>query len=123
LEEYLLPEDKLGTIYPDNVPKEEASKEEKHLEESLPPLDQLLNLDEIEKVATKHLSRKAWAYYYSGSDDLHSKRLNTEAYRSILLRPRIFVDCEKCDLSTTLLGCRVGLPIYISPAAMARLAK
>lgn len=85
-------------------------------------MDSLLNLDEIEKVATQQLSRKAWAYYYSGSDDLHSKRLNTEAYRSILLRPRIFIDCEQCDLSTTLLGCNVGLPIYVSPAAMARLA-
>ena len=113
----------MGVINPDSLPKQKASKEKKQLQEQPPPLDQLLNLDEIEEVATKQLSRKAWAYYYSGSDDLYSKRLNTEAYRSILLRPRIFIDCEKCDLSTTLLGCKVGMPIYVSPAAMARLAK
>lgn len=48
--------------------------------------------------------------------------MNHEAYRSILLRPRIFIDCERCDVSTSIIGCKVGLPIYISPAAMARLA-
>jgi isopentenyl diphosphate isomerase/L-lactate dehydrogenase-like FMN-dependent dehydrogenase len=85
-------------------------------------LDSILNLDEIEQVATKQISHKAWAYYYSAGDDLISKRLNTAVYRSILLRPRIFVDCVNCDTSTTLLGQKVQTPIYVSPAAMARLA-
>ena len=122
LEEYLPPEANLGPIDPDTLPKDEASEEEKHLDDSLPPLESLLNLDEIEELATKQISRKAWAYYYSGGDDLISKRLNNEAYRSILLRPRIFVDCEKCNTSTTILGYKVGTPIYVAPAAMARLA-
>lgn len=84
-------------------------------------MDDLLNLDDVEARAASIVSRKAWAYYFSAADDLLSKRLNSEAYRSILLRPRIFVDCERCDTSTTLLGLRVGLPVYVSPAAMARL--
>ena len=122
LEEYLKPEAKLGTIDPDTLPKEEAPKEEKHLDNGPPPLDSLLNLDEIEQLGSKQISRKAWAYYYSGGDDLVSKRLNNEAYRSILLRPRVFIDCEQCNTETTIIGCKVGLPIYVSPAAMARLA-
>ncbi|CRG87924.1 Cytochrome b2, mitochondrial [Talaromyces islandicus] len=81
----------------------------------------LLNLDEIEQAATKIVSKKAWAYYYSAADDKISKRFNTEAYRSILLRPRVFVDCRKCDLETNLLGYKVDLPLYVSPTAMARL--
>ena len=112
----------MGTIDPDTLLKEEAPKEEQHLEEGPHPLDSLLNLDEIEAVGSKRISRKAWAYYYSGGDDLISKRLNNEAYRSILLRPRVFIDCEHCDTSTTIIGCKVGLPIYVAPAAMARLA-
>lgn len=123
LEEYLSKKDNLGTVDPDTLPKNEAEKEEKGLKDGPPPLDDLLNLDEIEEVATKQLSRKAWAYYFSAGDDLLSKRLNNEVYRSILLRPRIFVDCEHCDPSTTIMGCEVGLPIFVSPAAMARLAK
>ena len=86
-------------------------------------LKALLNLEEIETEATKRVSRKAWAYYYSAGDDLFSKKLNHEVYRSILLRPRIFIDCEKCSLQTTFLGCTMGTPIYVAPAAMARLAQ
>ncbi len=122
MEEHLKPEAKLGTIDPDTLPKEEAPKEEKHLEDGPPPLDSLLNLDEIEQFGSKQISRKAWAYYYSGGDDLVSKRLNNEAYRSIILRPRIFIDCEQCNTETTIIGFKVDLPIYVSPAAMARLA-
>ena len=113
----------MGTIDPDTLPKEEAEKEERNPEDRSPSLESLLNLDDIEEIATKRLTRKAWAYYYSAGDDLISKRLNNQVYRSILLRPRIFVDCEHCDLSTTIMGCKVGLPIFVSPAAMARLAE
>ncbi|KAJ6053218.1 uncharacterized protein N7446_009230 [Penicillium canescens] len=86
-----------------------------------PPMENLLNLDEIEDVATRNVSKKAWAYYYSASDDKISKRLNSEAFRSIQLRPRTFIDCTECNLNTELLSNKVSIPIYISPAAMARL--
>ncbi|CAG8242588.1 unnamed protein product [Penicillium olsonii] len=86
-----------------------------------PPVENWLNLDEIEDVATKTVSRKAWGYYYSASDDKISKNRNTEAFRSIQLRPKVFIDCTKCDLSTNLLGNPVSIPIYVCPAAMARL--
>ena len=87
-----------------------------------PNMQTLLNLDEIEEVATKQISQKCWAYYYSAADDLMSKSFNNQVYRKILLRPRIFIDCTKCDTSTTLLGHKVGIPLFVSPAAMARLA-
>lgn len=124
LEENLKPEAKLGKIDPASLTKSERPSSKEMVDGSLSeqPLGNLLNLDEIEEVATRKISRKAWAYYFSGGDDLISKRLNNEAYRSILLRPRIFIDCEKCDLSTSLIGNPVGLPLYVSPAAMARLA-
>ena len=122
LEQYLGSQSSIGRIDPKTLSKHETSNVGHHPEDGSPSLDSLLNLDEIEEVATRQLSRKAWAYYFSAGDDLISKRINNEVYRSILLRPRIFVDCEKCDLSTTLLGHQVGLPIYVAPAAMARLA-
>lgn len=81
----------------------------------------VLNLDEMEMIATKKIPKKAWAYYYSAGDDLISKRLNNLVYKSILLRPRVFVDCTACSTSTNLLGMKVGTPLYVSPAAMARL--
>ena len=123
LEGHLSNEDKIGTVDPDTLPKREGRNEDRTVQAEPPALDSLLNLDEIEEFATMRLSRKAWAYYYSAGDDLISKRLNNQVYRSILLRPRIFVDCEHCDPSTTIMGCKVGLPISVSPAAMARLAE
>lgn len=81
----------------------------------------LLNLDEIEDAATRIVNKKAWAYYYSASDDKISKHQNTEVFRSIQLRPKVFVDCTECDLNTKLLDNHVSIPIYVSPAAMARL--
>jgi L-lactate dehydrogenase (cytochrome) len=83
-----------------------------------------LNLDDIENLATSKISHKAWAYYFSAGDDLYTKSHNNTVYRSILLRPRIFVDCTKCSLHTTLLQGSIKLrtPIFVSPAAQARLA-
>ncbi|KAL6800280.1 FMN-dependent dehydrogenase domain-containing protein [Trichoderma sp. SZMC 28012] len=117
----LKPEAKLGTVDPKTLIEAKPVPVKKN-DDAPAPLETLLNLDEIEAEATKRISKKAWAYYYSAGDDMVTKTFNTTVYRDILLRPRVFVDCTQCDMSTTLLGHKVGLPIYVSPAAMARLA-
>jgi isopentenyl diphosphate isomerase/L-lactate dehydrogenase-like FMN-dependent dehydrogenase len=123
LEENLKPEAKLGSVDPATLPKVDAGEAKKEEKAEAPPsMQSLLNLDEIEEVATKQISKKCWAYYFSAGDDLISKKFNNLVYKQILLRPRVFVDCTKCDTSTTLLGHKVGTPLYVSPAAMARLA-
>ncbi|KAL5118808.1 hypothetical protein ACEQ8H_003311 [Pleosporales sp. CAS-2024a] len=127
LEENLKPEDKIGTINPDSLPKEKEEKtavqaREAKKDDGPVDLESILNMDEMEEVATKKIPHKGWAYYYSAADDLISKEFNTRVYRQILFRPRIFVDCTRCDTSTSLIGNKVKLPIYVSPAAMARLA-
>lgn len=87
-----------------------------------PPMGTILSIAEMESLALNRLSPKALAYYASGTDDEITKLANGAIFKSILLRPRVFVDCTKCSLSTTILGNIVGLPIFISPAAMAKLA-
>lgn len=123
LEETLAPECKLGTFDASTLPAVEKSPvdENKVDEEAIMPLDHCLNMDDIEAVATKKMSKKAWAYYFSAADDLKSKTWNNTVYNSILLRPRVFVDITKCDTSTTILGNKVNIPLFVSPAAMARL--
>ncbi|KAL2064841.1 hypothetical protein VTL71DRAFT_3981 [Oculimacula yallundae] len=122
LEENLKPEAKLGKIDPQSLPKPQGDVAETEQQEGPPPMQNILNLEEMEEVATKQISKKCWAYYYSAADDLISKSFNNLIYKQILLRPRVFVDCTRCDTSTTLLGHKVGIPLYVSPAAMARLA-
>ncbi|KAI1436761.1 FMN-dependent dehydrogenase [Xylaria sp. CBS 124048] len=127
LEENLKPGTKLGRIDPATVAQAAKSEAKETKSEGdddeTPPLESLLNLDEIEQVAKKRISDKAWAYYWSASDDLWTKKNNNNVYRDVLLRPRVFVNCTSCDLTTTLLGQhKVGMPIFVAPAAMARLA-
>ena len=122
----LPPESKLGKLNQASAPGysgRKSSTAESPESSATPPLESLLNLDEIEHVATRQISKKAWSYYFSASDDQLSKSLNNLAYQLILLRPRVFVDCSRCDLRTTFLGPdnQVGMPLYVSPAAMARL--
>ncbi|KAI1045924.1 hypothetical protein LB505_007983 [Fusarium chuoi] len=125
LEENLKPENILGEVNPETLTDSQSTGENtttQSQDDQPPPMASLMNLDEIEEEATKRISKKAWAYYFSAADDLFSKTYNNHVYKNILLRPRVFVDCTACDLSTTLIGNRVGLPIFVAPAAMARLA-
>lgn len=110
-----------------DMPPDSASKSRQHAgnEEDLAtlvPLEQMLSLPEMEASALRQLSPKAVSYYASGTDDELTMRHNSAIFRSISLRPRVFVDCTSCDLSTMILGESVGLPIFVSPAAMAKLA-
>ncbi|KAI1370330.1 FMN-dependent dehydrogenase-domain-containing protein [Hypoxylon crocopeplum] len=131
LEEYLTPNQMLGNIELKDAIEDARTPASKHDQQpasetgpspTLPPLASMLSVAEIESYAMQRLSQKAISYYVSASDDEITKAANGQIYRSILLRPRVFVDCTECSLATTILGNKVGLPIYVSPAAMARLA-
>lgn len=122
LEENLKAEAKLGKIDPESLAASAPPAKEERSPEADPPLESLLNLDEIEELATKKIPKKAHAYYFSAADDLWSKSNNNLVYRQILLRPRVFVDCRTCDTSTTLAGEKFDIPLFVAPAAMARLA-
>ncbi|KAI1389077.1 FMN-dependent dehydrogenase-domain-containing protein [Hypoxylon trugodes] len=126
LEEYLTPDQILGNVESggdDEVKKTTENTDGLRLASAaVPPLESILSIAEIESYAMKTLSPKAISYYVSASDDQITKAANGLIYRSILLRPRVFIDCTECTLETSILGNKVGLPIYVSPAAMARLA-
>ncbi|KAL7276586.1 hypothetical protein RUND412_000428 [Rhizina undulata] len=127
LEENLSKEQILGPIDPATLPTLNSTPAVEPASESgrggeLPPLDAQLSIHDFEKTAEKVLSPKGWAYYWSASDDMKTKERNNWAYGEILLRPRIFVDVEHVDTSTRMLGDKVNLPVFVAPAAMARLA-
>ena len=130
INEYLQPQDIIGNIHDESkrvsVDENPGRLHRQHIEEpahsDVSKVDSMLSLDEIESKAAMMATDKALAYYASATDDELTKAANTTAYRSILLRPRIFIDCTKCELETSFLGYKIGLPIYVAPAAMARLA-
>ncbi|KAI6783864.1 Cytochrome b2-like protein [Emericellopsis cladophorae] len=87
-----------------------------------PDMTDILSLDGMRTLAMGRMSRKAISYYVSATDDSITKEENGNVYRSIQLRPRVLVDCTRCDLSTTVLGHRLAAPVFVSPAALATLA-
>jgi len=116
----------LGEVDMGTVVKAEKklTDEDRELEErrrNKPPLDQVLNLYDFEAVAKTTLSAQAWAYYSSGADDEITMRENRSAYQRLWFRPRILRDVTTVDYSTTMLGAKVSLPVYMTATALGKL--
>ncbi|HEV8192593.1 MAG TPA: alpha-hydroxy acid oxidase, partial [Ktedonobacterales bacterium] len=81
-----------------------------------------INISDYEPLARERMEPSAWDYYRSGSDDEVTLRETRAAYERIQLRPRMLVDVSTCDLTTTVLGTPVSMPILVAPTAYHRLA-
>ncbi|KAF9464966.1 cytochrome b2 [Collybia nuda] len=116
----------LGPVDLDTVEKVEIviTDEEKARQERIslrPALDEVLNLHDFEAIAKQVMADKAWAYYSSAADDEITNRENHAAYHRIWFRPRILRDVTKVDWSTTILGHKSSMPLYISATALGKL--
>jgi 4-hydroxymandelate oxidase len=81
-------------------------------------LGRIATLTDFEAPARGRLHPAAWAYYAGGGWDGVTLRDNAEAWKRFRFRPRVLVDVSALDLSTTLLGSPVSMPIGIAPAAL-----
>lgn len=123
IEEYL-PDDKyLGAVDMATVPtaKEPQVVRDLAKTESI-PLSLCLSLDDIERAASKTLSRRAWTFYHSAADSLTSLETNRNDWNKISFRPRILRNVARVTMSRTVMGQKLGLPFFVAPAARARLA-
>lgn len=82
--------------------KSQRSTDPSHIKS--PSMSHILSIVEMEQVALAKMSDKAVSYYDSATDDGITKEANNNIYQSILLRPRIFVDCTQCSTATTFIG-------------------
>lgn len=83
---------------------------------------QPINLFEYEKLAKEHLSQMTLDYYSSGAWDEITLRDNRAAFERVKLRPRILVDVSDRNLTTSILGQPLQLPLLIAPMAFQCLA-
>jgi len=83
---------------------------------------EILNLSELEALARARLAKMTWDYYASGADDERCVVRNAAAYEAIRLHYRVLVDVADRDLSTTVLGQRIAMPVAVAPTAFHRLA-
>lgn len=87
------------------------------------------------------MRRESWEYYSTGAEDefvgcvpmtipvkccltdscYQTLKENITAFQSIRFRPKILVNVEHVDLSTTLLGTKTSIPLYVSATASAKI--
>ncbi len=72
-------------------------------------------LQEMVMHARQNLSRFQWDTLCGGSDSETTLRRNRMAIDSLALRQRVLVDVSKIDMTTTLLGEKLKLPVFIAP--------
>ncbi|KAL1845071.1 hypothetical protein VTK73DRAFT_1187 [Phialemonium thermophilum] len=126
LEKYLDKSKHKGPVDMTTVVHEKAEESPEEAErqkqiEQMPLLEQCYNLLDFEAVARRVMKKTAWAYYSSAADDEITLRENHAAFHRIWFRPRILVDVEKVDYSTTMLGTKVDLPFYVTATALGKL--
>ncbi|TVU41392.1 hypothetical protein EJB05_14907, partial [Eragrostis curvula] len=82
----------------------------------------ITNITEYQAIAKQKLPKMAYDYYASGAEDEWTLKENTEAFSRILFRPRILIDVSKIDITTTVLGFKISMPIMIAPTAFQKMA-
>ena len=81
-----------------------------------------INLFELERKARELLPLTEYDYYASGANDEITLRENRAAYERIALLPHMLVDVSERQMSTTVLGETISMPVLIAPTAFQGLA-
>lgn len=75
-----------------------------------------LNIFEYEQRAKRHLPKANYDYIAGGATDEITLERTRAAFDSIVLRPRMLVNVEHIDTSTTVMGQALHHPIMLDPA-------
>tara|TARA_Y100001970_G_C14226625_1_gene856085 strand:+ start:1235 stop:2386 length:1152 start_codon:yes stop_codon:yes gene_type:complete len=76
------------------------------------------NFNDFRKLAKKKLPSPIFHYIDGGADDEITLKRNTDAFNECDLVPNILSGSDKPNLSTTLFGREINMPIFLSPTAM-----
>lgn len=89
---------------------------------SYPWLVDVVELRGFERLAAHKLTPAAYAYFAGGSGDEWTLRDNEAAFSRRVLRGAGPIDSADVDLSTSMLGRRVAMPVGFAPVALQGLA-
>ncbi len=85
-------------------------------------MEQLLTLDDAERLAQASVPADAWGYIAGGAGDERTLRWNREAFSRYRLRYRVLVDVSEVSTATSVLGTEVSMPVLIAPMAYQQIA-
>ncbi len=84
-------------------------------------LNQCHNFHDFRELARRRLPGPIFNYIDGAADDEVTYRRNTAAFDDVDLVPRILTGVEEIDMSVTVMGQTLDMPIYCSPTALQRL--
>ena len=73
------------------------------------------SIEDLRRLARRRLPRGVFDFFDGGAEDETTLRANRESFERIGLRPRLLVDVQQPDLSTTILDGPAAAPIVIAP--------
>ncbi len=76
------------------------------------------NIDGLRAAARRRLPFPIFDFIEGGAEDERSLARNRAGFDRYLLMPRILQDVSQVDLSTTVLGSEVALPVIVAPTGM-----
>jgi len=82
---------------------------------------QVVNIDDLRRLARKRLPRVAFDYIDGGADGEVTLRENRRVFDDVTLRPRSAVATKSCDVRTSVLGTDLALPVLLAPVGSCRL--
>src|SRR5471030_2450716 len=77
--------------------------------------EQFHNLHEFVSVARAKLDRNVWDYLIGGAETETTVRRNRLALDSVALRPRVLRNVAAIDLTTTIFGKTLRIPVTVAP--------
>ena len=84
-------------------------------------LNNCYSFNDFRKLAKKNLPAPIFHYIDGGSDDEVTLKRNTDSFLKCDLVPNILASVGEPDLSTTVFGQKIDMPLFLSPVAMQRL--
>ena len=79
------------------------------------------NVRDFRNLAKKRLPSPIFHYIDGAADDEITYKRNTDAYEQCDLIPNVLSGVDKVDMSTTVMGQKLDMPLYCAPTALQRL--
>ena len=79
------------------------------------------NFSDFRELAKRRLPSPIFDYIDGGAEDETTLRRNTQAFELCDLVPNVLTGVEDIDLSVTVMGQQLAMPVYCSPTALQRL--
>jgi L-lactate dehydrogenase (cytochrome) len=84
-------------------------------------IDRCYNVKDFRLMARRKLPGPIFHYIDGAADDEVTYRRNTEAFERCDLVPNVLAGVENIDMSTTVMGQKLNIPLFCSPTALQRL--